>query len=72
MRIVLNKILIVGSFFFSALAWAKEDLPEPQHPSATPPPPPLPIDENLIFLIFVGVFLGIYMIRRNKKAKASV
>ena len=39
------------------------DLPEP---GRRPPPPELPLDQNILILIIAGVLLGIYFIYKRK------
>ena len=60
----INKFLL--SIFFvliSFVTYAGDPVPTPAGP---PPPPGLPIDGGLSFLIISGVAYGIYELRRKK------
>jgi len=70
MKIILNKFLIVVLFLFGAVVNA-----QPPCPGGDCPPvgPELPIDDNLIILLILGISFGIYSIHRYKiKTKASM
>jgi len=72
MKIILNKFLIVVLFLFSAVLIAQDDPPCPGGP-CPPVGPELPIDDNLIILLILGISFGIYSIHRYKiKTKASM
>lgn len=73
MKIILNKFLIVVLFLFSAVVNA-QDLPVPcTGPNCPPVAPDLPIDDNLIILLLIGILFGIYSIHKYKiKTKASM
>lgn len=68
MKILINKFLIVVLFFFSAIVNA-----QPPCPGCPPGPPDVPIDDNLIVLLLIGLSFGVYTIYKYKlKTKASV
>ncbi len=51
-------------------AFAKPNPPTPTY-KRPPPPPGLPVDENLFVLLIIAILLGIYMIYRHQlKTKA--
>ena len=72
MKIILNKFVIVVLVLFTSVANAQQN---PPCPSGDCPPvgPELPIDDNLIILLILGISFGIYSIHRYKiKTKASM
>jgi len=44
--------------------------PAPRPPTGGTPPPELPIDSNLFILVLLGLFLGVYLIRKSNRSKA--
>lgn len=67
MKIDLFKIILflVGLFCCNS-SFASNNPPPP----IPPPPPGLPIDGELVALVFVSVFLGFYKIYKFKKASS--
>jgi hypothetical protein len=37
-----------------------------------PPPPGLPIDDNIVILLMAGILLGMYIVYKCKKTKAPI
>ena len=72
MKITKKIILTVLMFLYGVLdMFCKTD--DPPTPSNLPPPPGLPIDENIYMLLIVALFLGIYIIYNNRlKTKTSI
>jgi hypothetical protein len=68
MKAILNKFLVFIFFLFGILnGMAKATPPSPNgRTSDTPPPPGLPIDESLFYLIILAVIFGIYITYSRK------
>ncbi len=64
------KILLVSFCFmlFSLVAYSEPEPPKPPDSKTNPAPPPpgLPIDGGLSFLLASGVAYGIYSLKRKK------
>jgi hypothetical protein len=67
MKIILDKTLLIGFFLYTAIGYSQ---PCPTCPPEEPPG--LPIDENIVGLLMTGILMGIFMIYRYNKRKASV
>jgi hypothetical protein len=69
MKLIVNNFLVVAFFLSGVLVNA-----QPPCPGCPPEPPDLPINENLIFLVLIGLSLGLYSIYKYKlkTKKASV
>ncbi|WP_276379797.1 hypothetical protein [Flavobacterium sp. H4147] len=66
-------IRIVFSAFFLILLNTSSVLAQPPAPGGPGiPPPGLPINEDLPYLIVAGLILGFTIIYRNKTKKASI
>jgi len=66
---IINKILTVFLVLFGAVC----TFAQPPCPSCPPPPPELPIGDNLLILMLAAILLGIYILYKHKlKTKASV
>ncbi|MBF7091131.1 hypothetical protein IUY40_06225 [Flavobacterium sp. ALJ2] len=67
MKIISQRFLIVLMVLLGSIsAFAA---PAPPAPKFIPPPPgdpPLPIDENLVFLFIVALSFGVYSIYKHK------
>ena len=73
MKFIANKYL----FILTYLIGTSNTLAKPNPPAPTfkkpPPPPGLPIDENLYVLLVIAVLFGIYIIyRHNLKTKTPI
>ena len=68
MKITKKIILTVLMFLYGVLDMfcKTDDPPTPSKYQNPPPPPGLPIDENIYMLLIVALFLGIYIIYNNK------
>ena len=75
MKIIVNKFLIIVLFLFGTLLKLQAGPPSPC-PGGNPCPPStpkVPIDDNLIVLLIIGLFFGIRAIYKHRlKTKASV
>ncbi|WP_144669200.1 hypothetical protein [Dokdonia sp. Hel_I_53] len=69
-----NFIIVLCLFFVAMLGYGQKG-PPPPVTRAAPPPPGLavPINENILILLVLGVFLGIYfyVIKYKKVIKSS-
>ena len=71
-KIVFFSLMIFVLGIFNAFA-ANPAPPSPMGRKKPPPPPGLPIDENILTLMFVALLLGIYIIYSFKlKQKTPV
>ena len=72
MKAILNKFLVFTFFLFGILnGMAKATPPAPSSKIAVddpfaPPPPGLPINEDLFYLLILAVIFGIYIIYSRK------
>ena len=71
MKAILNKFLVFIFFLFGILnGMAKATPPAPSSKIADagdlPPPPGLPINEHLFYLLILAVIFGIYIIYSRK------
>lgn len=72
MKIMINKFLIVVLFLLGAVFKLQAGPPCPGGP-CPPTGPAVPIDDNLIVLLVIGLFFGIRAIYKHRlKTKASV
>lgn len=73
MKNILNKFLIIIVTLFSVMNVFA--VPNPPAPNAKKPPPPpgLPIDDNISVLLIMGMLLGVYiMYKYQLKTKAPI
>jgi len=54
-------LILIYAFVFA------QKLPNPELPGAPAPPPGLPIDGGLSYLLIAGVIYGVYESRKKKK-----
>lgn len=74
MGIKLRFFLITILFFLScSTMFGQGDTPPPPNRMGAPPPfgLPMPIDENIYVLVFLGVILGVYFLYKKKKEVLS-
>ena len=65
MKTIVNAFFIVIAFLFGFFDSVAKNNPPPPNPNGktnVDPPPGLPIDENLPFLILIAVLFGMYII----------
>jgi uncharacterized membrane protein len=67
-QIVKKISLLLMHFFVCAIALG-QDLPPPQPENTIPPPFGLPIDNSILLLVVLGLFLGIFFSASKEKAK---
>jgi hypothetical protein len=69
MKINLKKVFILLSCLILGLVTilAKPNPPQPNNGKAPPPPPGLPIDEHMGFLVIIAIFFGLFVILNNLK-----
>jgi len=69
MKVQLKTILISSVFMlFSIVSYAQDNI-DPPPPPAPPPGPGLPIDQNILWLLIVGLIYGAYSICFSSKNK---
>lgn len=69
MKAQLKTILISSIFMlFSIVSYAQDNI-DPPPPPAPPPGPGLPIDQNILWLLIVGLIFGAYSICFSSKNK---
>lgn len=69
MKAQLKTILISSIFMlFSIVSYAQDNI-DPPPPPAPPPGPGLPIDQNILWLLIVGLIYGAYSICFSSKNK---
>lgn len=69
MKAQLKTILISSVFMlFSIVSYAQDNI-DPPPPSGTVVPPYLPIDQNILWLLIVGLIYGAYSICFSSKNK---
>ena len=69
MKAQLKTILISSVFMlFSIVSYAQDNI-DPPPPPAPPPGPGLPIDQNILWLLIVGLIYGAYSICFSSKNK---
>lgn len=69
MKAQLKTILISSVFMlFSIVSYAQDNI-DPPPPPAPPPGPGLPIDQNILWLLIVGLIFGAYSICFSSKNK---
>ena len=61
---------ILALIFFSATAFAQGSM-QPPPPAPPPGPPGVPIDNNILILLFLAVGLGLYKIHQFKNYKKT-
>lgn len=73
MKTVKSKFFLIIIYLFGVMhTFAKPNPPHPPHPNKTndPPPPGLPIDDNLFIVLIIAILFGIYVIyNHNIKQK---
>jgi len=71
MKAQLKTILISSIFMlFSIVSYAQDNIDPPPPPGPGPPGPPgLPIDQNILWLLIVGIIYGAYSICFSSKNK---
>ncbi len=62
MKLTPNKYSLIAFLLIGFTAMAKQG---PPPPAAAPPPPGFPINENLIVLMFLGVFFSFLFLKKN-------
>lgn len=73
MKIIANKFFVLMIYLFGISNAFAAPHPPPPTGKRPPPPPGLPIDENIIFLLFIAVLFGIYIIyNHNIKTKTPI
>jgi len=66
MKALLAKFYLLIFFLFGVFPAFSADPPTPRRRGLTPPPPPgLPIDENIFLLVGIAILFGIYIINKN-------
>ncbi|WP_310560257.1 hypothetical protein [Flavobacterium sp.] len=66
MKIIVNRFYITLIYLLGIfIAFAKPGPPAPNF-KRPPPPPGLPIDENILFLLVIALLFGIYIIYKQK------
>jgi|GEM_PF-1786100 hypothetical protein len=69
MKAQLKTILISSIFMlFSIVSYAQDNI-DPPPPPAPPNPPGFPIDQNILWLLIVGLIFGAYSICFSSKNK---
>jgi hypothetical protein len=73
MKIIANKFFInLICLLGVSLAFAGPNPPAPTH-KRPPPPPGLPIDENIFIIVLFAILFGIYIIyRHNLKTNTPI
>lgn len=70
MKIIANKFFILMIYLIGISNSFAAPHPPPPNGRRPPPPPGLDIDENILFLLFIAVLFGIYIIyNHNIKTK---
>jgi hypothetical protein len=65
MKAIVDKVFIlIVTLLGMTDAFAAPHPPSPGSKTTTPPPPGLPIDENISFLLIMAMLFGIYIIYR--------
>jgi hypothetical protein len=76
MKILPNKFYLFIAFLFGTLYAIAADSPPVPNPFGRrkpPPPPGLPIDENIFILIIIALIFGIYIIYGHRlKTKTPI
>lgn len=73
MKTVVNNFFIIAMYFFGMFDVFSAPHPPMPNGKKPPPPPGLPIDENLYLLLVVGLFFGIYIIYKYQlNSKTSI
>jgi hypothetical protein len=75
MKTIVNKFFVLVTYMLGFVnVFAAPDPPMPNGKGLAPPPPPgLPIDENLPFLILIAILFGMYVIyNQTLKTKNSI
>jgi hypothetical protein len=62
MKIIANKFFIIMIYLLGIVNTFAAPHPPPPNGKRPPPPPGLPIDENILIVLFVALLLGIYII----------
>lgn len=72
MKIILKYIFILFFVFGqNFLVLAMPALPTPSQGGPPAPPPGLPVNDGILYLLFTGVCLGLYVIKKSYIKKAS-
>lgn len=69
MKNIINKFFILISYLLSTAGSLSAPNPPPpngRNQGPPPPPPGLPIDEYNIYILFLALFLGLFIIRKHK------
>ena len=70
MKAQLKTILISSIFMlFSIVSYAQDNIDPPPPPAPPPGPPGFPIDQNILWLLIVGLIFGAYSICFSSKNK---
>ena len=73
MKIIANKFFIIMIYLLGVSNAFAAPHPPPPTGKKPPPPPGLPIDENILVLLFVAVLFGMYIIyNHNIKIKTPI
>ncbi|PKP24533.1 MAG: hypothetical protein CVU03_12035 [Bacteroidetes bacterium HGW-Bacteroidetes-2] len=60
---IVKIVVLIVSIFVSTISWGKQLPPPPQRT----PPIGLPIDGGLIYLLLLGILLGVFFLLRKKR-----
>jgi len=63
-QIVKIATILFITFFVTITSWSQQVPPPPERT----PPPGLPIDSDLVYLILLGILLGLFFLFRTKRA----
>lgn len=66
MKINANKFFVTTLFLLGSFALFAGPTPPAPNFKKPPPPPGLPIGENVLILVIIAVFFGIYIIYNHK------
>ena len=76
MKTIVNKFVVLATFmlgFVNVFAAPDPPMPNGRNQGTPPPPPGLPIDENLPVLLIIAILFGMYIIyNQNLKIKKSI